>query len=262
MRKLLMLTFLLCAVIVTSSCSDSDLPSTPAATRDYQTDAQILSKFVDVNKIIGEYYINENKRNSPLSYISDRDWEELLLVNPLNREIFERELAAVNHSLQIAAGRPDVAQIVYSTYGGKTWVRTIDNKAPVSLRKCTMEETRATTRATWASLQLQHGALNEADFYAGPQIKSLIDINMMGYKMYYFEIACKIEATKTPEGGYPSGSGDNEKTIVMSGQGSMESYRFTWNAKSTDQQIFWKFKGTLHAPQGLGDCLIKIDFTD
>jgi len=55
-----------------------------------------------------------------------------------------------------------------------------------------MEETRATTRATWASLQLQYGALNEADFYAGPQIKSLIDINMMGYKMYYFEIACKI----------------------------------------------------------------------
>jgi len=113
MRKLLILTFLLCAVLVISSCSDSDLPSIPAATRDYQTDAQILSKFVDVNKTIGEYYINENKRNSPLSYISDRDWEELLLVNPLNRAIFEKELAAVNHSLQIAAGRPDVAQIVY-----------------------------------------------------------------------------------------------------------------------------------------------------
>jgi len=97
MRKLLILTFLLCAVLVISSCSDSDLPSIPAATRDYQTDAQILSKFVDVNKTIGEYYINENKRNSPLSYISDRDWEELLLVNPLNRAIFEKELTAVNH---------------------------------------------------------------------------------------------------------------------------------------------------------------------
>lgn len=77
-----------------------------------------------------------------------------------------------------------------------------------------------------------------------------------------YAFVLKIEAVKTPEGGYPSGSGDNEKTIVMSGQGSMESYRFTRNATSTDKQIFWKFKGTLHAPQGLGDCLIKIDFTD
>lgn len=262
MRKLSMLAFLLCSIIVTSSCSDNDLPSTPAAARDYQTDARILSKFVDVNTTIGEYYINENKKNGPLSYISDKDNEELSLVNPLNREIFEKELASVNHSLQMAAGRPDVVQIIYTTYGGKTWVRTLDNKAPVSLRKCTQAETRAATRSTWASLQLQHGALNESGFYAGPQIRSLVDINMMGYKMYYFELACKIEATKTPEGGYPSGSGDNEKTIVMSGQGSMESYRFTWNAKSGDERIFWKFKGALHAPQGLGDCLIKIDFTD
>ena len=263
MKRILSLACLLCAMLVAiTSCSDNDLPVTTPAARDYKTDAMILSKFVDVNKSIGEYYINEHKKNSPLSYITDNDWEELMLVNPLNRERFEKELAAVNHSLQIAASRPDVAQIVYNTYGGETWVRTIDHKSPISLHKSTQAETRATTRSTWATLQLSHGALNESSFYAGKQIKSRVDINMFGYKMYYFEVACQIEATKKPEGGYPSGGGDNEKTIVMSGQGSMEAYTFTWTAKSDDAQIFWKFKGALHTPQGLGECLIKVEFTD
>lgn len=263
MRKLLMLTFLLCAVIVTSSCSDSDLPSTPAATRDYQTDAQILSKFVDVNKTIGEYYINENKKNSPLSYITNRDWEELALVSPVNRNRFERELGEINRSLEIASKRPDVTQIVYNTYGGNTWIRTLDHDAGFSIEKSLLgDASNPVTRSTWSILQLQHGALNEATFYAGPQIKSKISIDMLGYKMYFFEIACKTEATKTAEGGYPSGSGDNEKTIVMSGQGSMESYNFTWRAKNDDDNIFWQFKGTLHNPQGLGECIIKAEFTD
>lgn len=262
MKRILSLAWLFCiALIAITSCSDSDLPVATPATRDYKTDAMVLSKFVDVNKSIGEYYINEHKRNSPLSYITDNDWEELMLVNPLNREKFEKELAAVNHSLQIAAGRPDVTQIVYNTYGGETWVRTIDHKSPISLRKCTQAETRA-AGTMWASLQLSYGALNEANFNAGKQIKSTIDIDMFGHKMYYFELACKTDAKKKPEGWYPSGSGDDEKTIVMSGQGSIERYVFQWTANGDKNDIFWQFKGALHAPQGLGDCLIKISFTD
>lgn len=44
-----------------TSCSDNEL-SEVVPVRDYQTDALVLSKFVDINKTIGEYYINENKK--------------------------------------------------------------------------------------------------------------------------------------------------------------------------------------------------------
>ena len=42
----------------------------------------------------------------------------------------------------------------------------------------------------------------------------------------------------------------------------METYDFTWNANSSDAEIFWKFKGSLYTPQGLGECLITAEFTE
>ena len=261
MRKIFTISLLLLSILMATSCSDNEL-SEVVPVRDYQTDALVLSKFVDINKTIGEYYINENKKNSPLSYVSDKDWQELSLVNPVIREKFENELDALNSQLAIAAQRQDVSQIVYSTYS-ETWIRTINHDAPVLIKQSTPEEITAQTRSQWASLQLQAGALNEANFHAGPQIKSQININMFGYKYYYFELQCKIDAKKTPESsGYPAGSGDSDKVIVMSGNGSIETWNFTWNATSSDSDIYWKFKGYLYNPTAIGSCLITINFTD
>lgn len=261
MKKILNLAFLFLACFVISSCSDDEMATQAPITRDYQTDAQILSKFVDVNKTLGEYYINENKKNSPMAYVTNKDWEELQLVNPVNKAKFENDLKALNSQLEIAAKRPEVSQIVYNTYG-ETWIRTLQKDAPIMIEKSPLNETEATTRSTWATLQLQYNALNEANFYAGNQIKSKISINMFGYKYYYFEIDCKIDASKTPEGWYPSGGGDNSQAIVMTGSASMETYNFTWKANSSDNDIFWKFKGYLYNPQNLGECLITAEFMD
>lgn len=68
-----------------------------------------------MNKTLEEYHINENKRNTPLAYISNKNWEELVLVNPVNSERVENELRQVNRQLEIVANRPDVSQIVYNT---------------------------------------------------------------------------------------------------------------------------------------------------
>lgn len=53
---------MLFACIAITSCTDDDMPTDKASVRDYQTDAEVLAKFVDVNKTLGEYYINENKK--------------------------------------------------------------------------------------------------------------------------------------------------------------------------------------------------------
>lgn len=62
MKKLTYWVFMLFACIAITSCTDDDMPTDKASVRDYQTDAEVLAKFVDVNKTLGEYYINENKK--------------------------------------------------------------------------------------------------------------------------------------------------------------------------------------------------------
>ena len=261
MKKLTYWVFMLFDCIAITSCTDDDMPTDKASVRDYQTDAEVLAKFVDVNKTLGEYYINENKKNSPMAYVTNKDWEELMLVSPVNRTKFENELKAVNSAIELAAKRNDVTQIVYNTYN-ETWVRTIDHNAEVLLKECIPGETTRAASRSFARMQLQYGALNEATFHAGRQIKSKISIDMFGSKAYSFEILCQIDASKTPNGSYPAGGGNNPKSIVMTGVGSMETYDFTWNANSSDAEIFWKFKGSLYTPQGLGECLITAEFTE
>ena len=119
MKKLfLSLAVLAFGIFSFTSCQDDDVVNSESPVmRDYQIDVQILSKFVDVNKSVGEYFLNENKKNSLMAYVSDADWQELLKVNPVNRDRFENELNALNSQLAVAAQDPDVSQIVYSTYG-------------------------------------------------------------------------------------------------------------------------------------------------
>ena len=150
------------------------------AMRDYQTDAEVLSKFVDVNKSLGEYYINVNKKNSPLAYIYDSDYQELQKVSPANRTRFEDELKALNSKLAVAAKREDVSQIVYSTYGGETWIRTINHDAAVTIEKTSPEEVgTVVTRDTRASLQLQADTVNEACADPGKAVRGGLSLHSL-----------------------------------------------------------------------------------
>lgn len=66
----LTLTVLLSAAVGVASCSDDEVMNVDSpVTRNYQTDSQILSKFVDFNSSTGEYFINENKKPNAVSYL-------------------------------------------------------------------------------------------------------------------------------------------------------------------------------------------------
>lgn len=259
MKKLfLSLAVLAFGIFSFTSCQDDDVVNSESPVmRDYQIDVQILSKFVDVNKSVGEYFLNENKKNSLMAYVSDADWQELLKVNPVNRDRFENELKALNSQLAVAAQDPDVSQIVYSTYG-ETWVREIDHESPVVL-KVSENTSSVATRSTWARLQLLYGQEQWASFKAGKTIKSDISINMFGYAYYFFEIICDTNAEKSPSGDYPAGGGKDPKKIVMSGSTSMESYSFT-TCKDGSSNVSWEFRGKIHAPST--NCLITAEFKD
>lgn len=257
MKKILSLALLLMACFVITSCSnDEEVITQSSVARDYQTDAQVLAKFVDINKTIGEYYINENKKNSPMSYITNKDLEELQLVNPVNRVRYENDLKVLNSQLEAAAKRSDVSQIVYSVQG-ETWIRNIDNNdVPFSLEQTKDQFTRA-SRASWR-LQLAYNSEQRTSFYAGRQITSNVSINMTGYNYYYFEVICDTNASKSPSG---SVGGSNPKSILLSGTAIMENYTFRWTANSSDTQIYWEFRGRQNAPNFSGGT-IMIEFSD
>lgn len=258
MKKLFFFAALLLAVMSVASCSDNEtMNETSSALRDYQTDAQILAKFVDVNKTIGEYYINENKKNSPLAYITNKDWEELQLVNPVNRAKYENDLKALNSQLEVAAKRPDVTQIVYSTYG-ETWVRNLNNDASFKIEKINSPSTRA-LRNNYGRLSLLYNTEQWQSFYAGRQITSSVRINMTGYNYYFFEVLCDTDANKSPNGGI---GGNNPKSILMSGTTIIETYDFVWTATSSSTQIYWQFRGKQYSPQNFSDGTIALEFYD
>lgn len=253
MKNLLLGALLLLAGIAITSCSDNELPNETANVRDYQTDARILNRFVDVNKTVGEYYINEGKKGSPLSYITNEDWEELQKVNPVNRVKFENDLNTLNSQLALAAQRSDVSQIVYTTYG-ETWVRTLDDDAPFAIEESNAAETRA-ARTNYAHIQLMYNLKQYANFTAGRQVWSEINVNLFGYRSYFIEVNCQIEASKE----YTGAGGDNPKAVILSGSTSVEYFSFTWNAKSSETSISWKFVGAQYSPQDMNN-LITVDF--
>ncbi|MEG0692636.1 MAG: hypothetical protein RR444_06100 [Oscillospiraceae bacterium] len=250
MKKLFSWTVLLLTCIAITSCSD-DNEFAAASVRDYQTDAQVLTRFVDVNRTLGKYYINDNKKNSPLSYISNKDWQELQMVNPVNRARFEEDLKVLNSQLEIVAQRPDVTQIVFNTYGA-TYIKELAHNAPFTITRSAPEEITRGVRSTYARLNLLYNSEQRASFYAGNQIRTRIDINLFGYTYYFFEIICNIDASKTGSGA----GGDNPKTIVMSGTTSMESWEYTWKENTGSSNVYWDFKGKRNAPQALNAQII------
>lgn len=250
MKKILSLAFFCMACFFISSCSDDEMGAQPTVVRDYQTDAQVLAKFVDINKNIGEYYINENKKNSPLAYVTNKDREELELVSPMNRTKYENDLKALNMQLAIVAQRADVSQIVYSTYG-ETWVRNIADDSPITFTKSTQTSTKS-ARGYLGRLNLLYNSEQRFSFYAGSLIRMRIDINLYSYTYYFYEIICNNNASKSGS----SAGGDDPKRVIMSGTTSMESWEYTWTENSGSSNVYWTFRGKKYAPQEIGATII------
>ncbi len=81
MKSILFLAIVLLSLSF-QSCKDNlsvQLPQVATTSKD----AAVLKEFVDINKTTHEYYINSNKRNSVLSYITNVAVEELNSVNSL-----------------------------------------------------------------------------------------------------------------------------------------------------------------------------------
>ena len=248
MNKLILSFIALNLSIISISCSqDSQSPS-----REYEEDAEILARFVDINKSEGTYFINENLKLSALSYITEKNWKELQAVSLTNRARFENELKELNSELANCAQREDISQIIYSTYT-ETWIRDI-NKTPVKFTINKSAQPTIASRATAGNLTLWSGMGVLTSNFNGPRlIESEIHVEMYGRKYYYFEISCKIDAKQ-------SGLGNNPKSVIISGTGVSDYYHCTWLATENSSNIDWIFSGKIHAPYNAPTAMVRIDF--
>lgn len=95
MKRIHILLMALVALSIQGCQDDFNVPSEQAS-RSYEQDAEVLNRFVDINKTTHEYYINPNKRTTALSYITNDGAEELAVVNSLNLDVFQQSVDRVS----------------------------------------------------------------------------------------------------------------------------------------------------------------------
>lgn len=239
------LTFILALFIgVLTSCSNNDEVAEITVTRDYQTDSKVLAKFVDINKTVGEYYLNVNK-TSFKDLLSDKDWQDLQSVNPLNKQRFEKEIAELNMRLQAAANNPKTSQMVYSTYN-ETWIRNLTQDRIVQVENTLKSSLTRARGSNLATLSIFPGSKSQCYFSSGKKIISRIQLNIFNGSYFFFDILCKTDAKKAPNPNM------NEKLITLSGISMLPYNYFTWTAYSNDANINWQFEGQGYEPKNGG----------
>lgn len=102
--------------LLTSCIDDNTVFNEPSPIRAYETDAEILSQFVDVDNSTGEFFINPDKKITASDYIINHSREDLMMVSSINRDKFTHEMEAVNDMLRAVKRSGNSTAIIYSTY--------------------------------------------------------------------------------------------------------------------------------------------------
>ena len=233
MKSILFLAIVLLSLSF-QSCKDNLSVPTPAS-RNYQQDAAVLNEFVDINKTTHEYYINSNKRNSVLSYITNVDVEELNSVNSLNLSIFKESINQVNSRCGQLAASHGVDYIVMITEN-EIYISQIKDDSPIELKKKQFDNGRYSSVASLNVTDYKESYyINKSNY-----IETSIELNPQSYKNagWAFYVTCHIRNI------------DNKETarVLFCGIGYNINPCFEWSVTQGDYAE-WNFETTsLNAP--------------
>ena len=107
---------ILCATsVLIAGCSDENTVfNEPTSIRAYETDAEVLSQFVEVDSRTGLFSINPDKKITAADYVVNRSREQLMMVSPINRTRFEREMNEANNLMASYKDATNVS-VIYTT---------------------------------------------------------------------------------------------------------------------------------------------------
>ena len=101
------------AMFITACSDDNTVFNEPSPIRAYETDAEILAQFVDVDNATGAFFINPDKNITASDYVVNRSREELMMVSTINRDKFTRDMEAVNGMLRAVKQSGNSTAIIY-----------------------------------------------------------------------------------------------------------------------------------------------------
>lgn len=102
------------SVLITGCSDDNTVFNEPTPIRAYEADAEVLSQFVEVDSRTGLFSINPDKKITAADYVVNRSREQLMMVSPLNRSRFEREMSEAN-SLMASYDDATNVGVIYTT---------------------------------------------------------------------------------------------------------------------------------------------------
>lgn len=134
---------LLFVCLLLGGCTDNRRAyETPSQIRDYQTDAEIMAQFVDIDASTGLFYVNADKKIAVTDYVVNHSREELGSVSDINRDRFLSEMNDANVILKALRDAPHVSAMVYSTCSN-SHVRTGTNENYLKVNRFANEISRS-----------------------------------------------------------------------------------------------------------------------
>ncbi len=165
--KSLLIPTMLGALSLFTSCSDNNTIFTePEPIRAYETDAQILAQFVDVDETSGTYVLNPNKKITARDYVVNKSQEGLLAVSQINKERFLKEMESVNAQLSVVKRSGVASAFIYSTQTSNIVIDSGNDDSCVITR---LGE-KSNYRGRVASLTLEEGKNNTINFFSHSNI--------------------------------------------------------------------------------------------
>lgn len=162
MKRFLLPTMLGVLSLLASCSDDNTMFNEPQAIRAYETDARIMSQFVEVDKTTGTYVLNPDKKITASDYVINKSREELMEVSQINKDRFLREMEDVNNQLSVVKRSGLTSAFIYST---QTTDVVIDGDEDDSFILSRLIE-EPYTRNRLASLTLTEGERKSTNFFS------------------------------------------------------------------------------------------------
>ena len=182
MNRLLILASVLSVGFSLSSCRDDNTVfNEPTPIRAYETDAQILLQFVEVENSTGKFVINPNKKINASDYIVNRSREQLTEVAPFNRDRFLREMEDINGLLHSIRQSGIATAMIYSTVTSNSIIQG-NNTDFIEIEKLGVS---SRGRSDIANLIVDSKKCEPTSFYASDEMTMNVSASCKSLFYYY-----------------------------------------------------------------------------
>ena len=160
--KIFYVSSVLLALTFVSCQEDNSFFNEPTPIRAYDTDARIMSQFVEVDKTTGTYVLNPDKKITASDYVINKSREELMEVSQINKDRFLREMEEVNNQLSVVKCSGLASAFIYSTQTSDAVIDGDENDSFIMSRL--INEPYYQNRI--ASLTLEEGKNKSTSFFS------------------------------------------------------------------------------------------------